>query len=168
MAKYKKCPRCDINWYDSEKQEYCDICLMEMKGKRIYTEDVYEEAEAEEITEERDELYEVGTCRICGKRIASGDICEECEKTHEYDTEEDVQDNMDNDEGWESYRDNATEEDGIHIEDEDGEFDIIEEDEEEEEYEEAEEDDFDEVGDIDDFDDDEEVDDEEADEDDDY
>lgn len=30
--KYKKCPRCDMN-YVSETQNFCTICLAEMSGK---------------------------------------------------------------------------------------------------------------------------------------
>ena len=33
MVKYIKCPRCDLNYIDSEKQEYCDVCIAELKGK---------------------------------------------------------------------------------------------------------------------------------------
>ena len=34
MVRYIKCPRCELNYIDSEKQEYCDVCLKEMKGIR--------------------------------------------------------------------------------------------------------------------------------------
>ena len=32
MVRYIKCPRCELNYIDAEKQEYCDVCLKEMKG----------------------------------------------------------------------------------------------------------------------------------------
>ncbi|MCD8373096.1 MAG: hypothetical protein LUD27_07345 [Clostridia bacterium] len=35
MVKYIKCPRCELNYIDSEKQEYCDVCIAEMKGNRL-------------------------------------------------------------------------------------------------------------------------------------
>ena len=30
MAKYKKCPRCELN-YIHKDQEYCDVCKAELK-----------------------------------------------------------------------------------------------------------------------------------------
>ena len=48
MVRYMKCPRCELNYIDAEKQDYCDVCLKEMKG--IPSEaDELEEAEEIEI-----------------------------------------------------------------------------------------------------------------------
>ncbi len=38
MAKFKKCPRCDINYILAE-QDYCEICIAEMKGQKFIDED---------------------------------------------------------------------------------------------------------------------------------
>lgn len=46
MAKYKKCPRCDIN-YITEEKEYCDICLAEMRGQVVFEDPEEEEEESE-------------------------------------------------------------------------------------------------------------------------
>ena len=55
MVKYVKCPRCELNYIDSEKQEYCDVCIAEMKGSKLQFADLdvedYEELDAE-LTEE--------------------------------------------------------------------------------------------------------------------
>lgn len=45
MPKFKKCPRCDVNYIPIE-QEYCDICEAEMKGIILFN-DTDEEEEAE-------------------------------------------------------------------------------------------------------------------------
>ena len=34
MAKYKKCPRCELNYIEEDK-DYCDVCLAEMQGGRL-------------------------------------------------------------------------------------------------------------------------------------
>ena len=31
MVKYKKCPRCELNYIEEDK-DYCDVCLAEMQG----------------------------------------------------------------------------------------------------------------------------------------
>lgn len=55
--KYKKCPRCELN-YIPEEEEYCTICIEELAG----------------ISEER-------CCYVCGKILddeEENDICREC------------------------------------------------------------------------------------------
>ena len=34
MAKYKKCPRCELNYIEEDK-DYCDVCLAEMQGGKL-------------------------------------------------------------------------------------------------------------------------------------
>ena len=34
MPKYKKCPRCEIN-YILDAEEYCEICKQELRGARL-------------------------------------------------------------------------------------------------------------------------------------
>jgi|AGTN01.2.fsa_nt_gi hypothetical protein len=46
MPKYKKCPRCDIN-YITEDREYCDICIAEMRGQNLFAEDDEDEVSDE-------------------------------------------------------------------------------------------------------------------------
>ncbi len=65
MAKFKKCPRCEINYIPLEK-EYCEICEKEMKGEAHY---------------EEEEDYEEGVlcprCRV--NYLAEGEkLCESC------------------------------------------------------------------------------------------
>ena len=34
MVKYKKCPRCELNYIEEDK-DYCDVCLAEMQGGKL-------------------------------------------------------------------------------------------------------------------------------------
>ena len=51
MTKYIKCPRCDLNYIDPEKQEYCDVCLAEMQGAKLKFADLDEEEDMEKTVE---------------------------------------------------------------------------------------------------------------------
>lgn len=164
MVKYVKCPRCELNYIDEEKQEYCDVCLAELKGNKLkfadLDDDDYEELEADA---EQTEI-----CPVCGiNHIRYGEkMCEACKKESEYEEEEEV--DIDKDEEWKNYLDE--EEDGdLTIDDETLEEELeAEMDEEEEEADES--DDFfddDPLSDFDDEDFDDEDEDDEDDEDDD-
>ena len=128
MAHYMKCPRCELNYIDAEKQEYCDVCLREMKGLSSDIDEI-EEVEEEMPTE---------LCPICGENMMrSGEkMCDECKKKAEYEVEE--PDPEDDDE-WREYLDDDTddldEEMGKLGEALGGEFDDDAEDEEEEDEE---------------------------------
>ena len=136
MVRYMKCPRCELNYIDAEKQEYCDICLKEMKG--LLTEaDEIEEAEEELPTE---------LCPVCGENMMrpGEKMCEECRKKAEYEEEEP---DPEEDDEWREYLDDDTddlsgemgelgEKFGEEFEDED------EEEEPEEEFEDTEEEDL--------------------------
>ena len=43
MVRYVKCPRCELNYIDEEKQEYCDVCLAELHGDKLQFADLDEE-----------------------------------------------------------------------------------------------------------------------------
>ncbi|MBD5632125.1 MAG: hypothetical protein HDP34_02705 [Clostridia bacterium] len=129
MVKYVKCPRCELNYIDSEKQEYCDVCIAEMKGNKLQFADLdvddYEELDAEIVEEE--------LCPICGvNHIRAGEkMCDSCKQQQEYDSEEEV--DIDKDEEWKNY---LEEDDGDLTVDEELQEEIEEEfadDEEEEE-----------------------------------
>ena len=166
MVKYIKCPRCDLNYIDSEKQEYCDVCIAELKGRKLQFADLededYEELDAELETEE--------LCPVCGvNRIAAGEkMCESCKAQQEYEEDEEV--DIENDEEWKNY---LEEDDGDLTVDEELQEEIEEEFAEEEEEEYEDEDDFFESEDVDslsdleddEFDDDEDFDDDDDDED---
>ena len=128
MVRYVKCPRCELNYIDAEKQEYCEVCLKEMKGIPTGLEDL-EEAEEEELATE--------LCPVCGENMMrpGEKMCDECRKKSEYEAEE--TDSEDDDE-WREYLDDDTDdlagEIGEIDESFDGEFD--EEEQEEEEFEE--------------------------------
>ncbi|MCR4660481.1 MAG: hypothetical protein K5765_00575 [Clostridia bacterium] len=74
MPKYKKCPRCELN-YILEDKEYCDVCLSELNGEII--EDI--ELDDEDITEE------LVLCPICKINYIPKDKakCNDCKEAEE-------------------------------------------------------------------------------------
>lgn len=99
MVKYVKCPRCELNYIDEEKQEYCDVCIAEMKGNKLQFADL----EDEDFEELDAELEASELCPVCGvNRIRPGEkMCESCKSQQEFDEEEEV--DIDNDEEWKNY-----------------------------------------------------------------
>ncbi len=137
MGKYKKCPRCELNWIN-EKEELCEVCKAEL-GKAS-TISLLEDDEDEFILEDR-------ICPVCKVNYleADEDICATCRA-------EQAQKNIDkeSEEGddWQDYVDDEP------IAEEDGEVSLSqlqEEEEEDFEEEEAQSDDFEEIGNIDDI-----------------
>lgn len=98
MVKYIKCPRCDLNFIIEGKQEYCDVCIAEMKGSRLQFADLEDEELEEELENEAMEL-----CPVCGvNNMCFGEtMCEACKKQSEY--EDDIQADDEQDEEWKSY-----------------------------------------------------------------
>ena len=134
MVRYVKCPRCELNYIDAEKQEYCDVCLKEMKG--IPT-------DADEIDETEEELP-TELCPICGENMMrpGEKMCEECRKKSEYEQDEP---DPDEDDEWRNYLDDDTDTELDSEMDEIGEafgdeFDDVEEEDEEYQGEDEEED----------------------------
>lgn len=126
MVHYMKCPRCELNYIDAEKQEYCDVCLREMKGI------------VSDIDEEDDDDIATEICPICGENMmrAGEKMCDECKKKAELETEEPNPD--DEDDEWREYLDDDTDdldkEMGKLDEAFNGDLDAEEEEEEDEEY----------------------------------
>ena len=162
MVKYVKCPRCELNYIDSERQEYCDVCIAELKGKKLQFADLDEE-DFEELDAE---LGGEEICPICGvNHVPVGEkMCESCKQQQNYEEEEDI--DIEKDEEWKNY---LEEDDSDLTVDEELQEEIEEEfshdDEEEYDYD-NDEDDFDDVDSLSDLEDD-EFDDDEDDEDDD-
>ena len=135
MVRYMKCPRCELNYIDAEKQEYCDVCLKEMKGIRTDADEI-EEVEENEIPTE--------LCPVCGENMMmpGEKMCEECRKKAEM---EEAEPDPEEDDEWREYLDDDTDDldaemDGMK--EEFGELDDDSaEDEEEEEFEENNDDD---------------------------
>ena len=104
MVRYIKCPRCELNYIDADKQEYCDVCIAEMKGNKLQFADLEDEELEEELDAENTEL-----CPVCGvNRIHYGEtMCESCRRKSEYEEEEEI--DPDKDEEWKSYLDDDME-----------------------------------------------------------
>lgn len=171
VGKYKKCPRCELN-YILQEQEYCPICLAEMK-----------------LAPAEDDDLEL--CSICGKNLITVDqvMCEECEKKRSsIDDVVDDNDSDDEDKGLDDWDSTSPEQDALdneesidspaldtpegftELDDLDDLDDFDDEEDEDDEYQGSDDDDdFDDIGDIDDIDieddDDEKVDDDDDDDD---
>lgn len=100
MVKYVKCPRCELNYIDSEKQEYCDVCIAEIKGSKLQFADL-EDEDFEELNADIEQEEEL--CPVCGvNRIRYGEkLCEACKLKQEYQDEEEV--DIEQDEEWKNY-----------------------------------------------------------------
>ena len=107
MVRYMKCPRCELNYIDAEKQEYCDVCLKEMKGIRT---------DADEIEEEEDAELPTELCPVCGENMmrAGEKMCEECRKKSEVEEEPDPEED---DDEWREYLDDDTDDLDSEMED---------------------------------------------------
>ncbi|MDE6074873.1 MAG: hypothetical protein K2G26_00375, partial [Clostridia bacterium] len=104
MNKYIKCPRCELNFIIEGKQEYCDVCIAEMKGNKLVFADLEDEELEAELENESMEL-----CPVCGiNNMRFGEsMCEACKKQSEY--EEDIVEDDEQDEEWKSYLTEDTE-----------------------------------------------------------
>ena len=135
MNKYIKCPRCELNFIIEGKQEYCDVCIAEMKGSRLQFADLEDEEIEAELEEEVMEI-----CPVCGiNKMRFGEsMCEACRKQSEY--EEDSEEDSEQDEEWKSYLSDDTED--LSLDEDELAEELAEVAEEDEEY--AEEDEYDE------------------------
>ncbi len=122
MIRYIKCPRCELNYIDADRQEYCDVCIAEMKGSRLQFADLDEDDYG--ILDE--ELEEAPLCPVCKiNRLRPGEsICEECRAKQEYEGEddnvrasEDEDLDEDHEDEWQRYLDEEDDED-LTVEDE--------------------------------------------------
>lgn len=98
MVKYVKCPRCELNYIDEETQEYCDVCIAEIKGGKLQFADLDDE-DYEDLDEE---LEQEDICPVCGVNpIRAGEkMCESCKGQQEYEEEEI---DIEKDEEWKNY-----------------------------------------------------------------
>lgn len=138
MGKYKKCPRCELNWIPNE-EEICEVCKAELgKASKISL-----------LEDDEDMDYEERICPVCKVNYldADEDICAACRQEQaDKETEKD-------DDDWKDYVD-----DDAVVHEGEGELSLNQlQEEEEEEFENDEEevcpDDFDDdFGDIDDYD----------------
>ncbi len=130
MGKYKKCPRCDLNYILSE-EEMCDVCKAELglESKIVLLDDIMEEEDALKL------------CPVCHTAYISIDekMCESCLANEKQN--EEINDD-ENDDSWRSFLDDDDTKDAdeeqvdIPLEDLDKEFDGEDDEEEEEVYEE--------------------------------
>ncbi len=163
MIRYVKCPRCELNYIDGDKQEYCDVCIAEMRGNKLEFADLDDDELVEEFEEETSEL-----CSICGvNHVRYGEtICDACKKQSEYDGEEEI--DPEEDEEWKNYLSDDTEDltlDDAKLDEELKEE--LEEEEEDDEFfdneEELDDEDVDSLDDLEDYDDDDDEDDDDDD-----
>ena len=105
MVRYIKCPRCDLNYIDGDKQAYCDVCMKEMKGIKT---------DADELEEEENELA-TELCPVCGENMmrAGETMCDECRKKAEIEEEEP---DPEEDTAWQNYLDDDIDDDDADLE----------------------------------------------------
>ncbi|MCH5143437.1 MAG: hypothetical protein J1G07_07000 [Clostridiales bacterium] len=148
MVRYVKCPRCELNYINEDEQEYCEVCIAEMKGSKLKFADL---EELEDVTaNEFDDI-----CPVCGVgSIRPGEkMCDNCRLQQEYEEDEDV--DMEKDEEWKNYLEedeaSMSSEPAIQLElPDDDDYDDYDEEEDEEYEEEADPlDDFEDIGDYD-------------------
>lgn len=131
MGKFKKCPRCDLNWIAMD-EELCEVCKAEM-GK----------ASSISLLEEDDEELDMDEriCPICKINYLEPDedICQSCRAEQAEKNAEKMEDD-----GWQQFVDD--DEDEPMDPDDEGELSLseVEQEEEEEEEENDEPDDFEE------------------------
>ena len=90
MAKFVKCPRCDLN-YILEGQEYCDVCKAELGiGPGLV------------FAVDNEKEVKIRLCPRC-KQVEIGEDEEMCQKCRENLEFKDDQIDYDNDEGWKNY-----------------------------------------------------------------
>ena len=58
MVKYKKCPRCELNYIEEDK-DYCDVCLAEMQGGKLKFADLDDDEDSEQTA----------LCPVCGENF---------------------------------------------------------------------------------------------------
>lgn len=97
MAKYKKCPRCELN-YILEDEDYCEICKQELKGISCNV-DVDEDDDAE-------------LCPVCGINFLNeGEkMCEACAAARADEEKGSAIDDVEPD-NWDAEDDGVTEDD---------------------------------------------------------
>ena len=94
MAKYKLCPRCELNYIPVD-EEYCDVCKAELKlGPQLMFATLDEDDDASEKL-----------CPVCKQNYipVSEDMCESCMEKQRYDEEKDADVDIDTDEEWKKY-----------------------------------------------------------------
>lgn len=103
MIRYGKCPRCDLNYIDLDKQEYCDVCVAELKGAKLQFADL----DDEDYEELENEAEQTELCPVCGvNKISYGEkMCESCRQENRFDEEEEEEVDIEKDEEWKNYID---------------------------------------------------------------
>ena len=99
MAKYKKCPRCELNYIPIEK-EYCALCEQELKGHLMVENDEEDEEE--------------GLCPRCRTNyLNEGEkYCEQCQAEMEAEKEKSLHDDF-----WEDEAEETVGDDDMFIDD---------------------------------------------------
>lgn len=144
MAKYKRCPRCELNWIP-EEEDFCDVCKAELK---IGGASLLEDEEEELCPVCHQNFLEPGEkiCAYCAQKNADKDDEDGVYNIDDTDrSEEDIEnvsfDELAEEESWEDYDEPFDDSEGFDDADYDGEDE--DEEENDETFEDDLEDDFD-------------------------
>lgn len=117
MPKYKKCPRCEVN-YILEDADYCEICQKELKGQRVIDEELLDcDDFVLGVDEEVDNSdYAMEICSRCGASFRhDGEVlCPNCRPAA---TASKLKGEMDEPDDWSQLIEKVDDEDFIDDED---------------------------------------------------
>ncbi len=97
MPKYIKCPRCDLNYIEEDK-ELCEVCLAERQGRHLRFADIDEFGS--------DDSEATKLCPICGENYISltESCCEDCRDKNIL-ADDEFESDVEQDDEWRKYLD---------------------------------------------------------------
>lgn len=97
MPRYIKCPRCELNYIEEDK-ELCEVCLAERQGRHLRFADI-DDFDA-------DDSEKTKLCPICGENYIypTDKCCEEC-KDKNILADDELEPDVEQDDEWRKYLD---------------------------------------------------------------
>lgn len=97
MPRYIKCPRCDLNYIEEDK-ELCEVCLAERQGRHLRFADIDEF--------DTDDTEATKLCPLCGENYISlsDSCCEDC-KDKNILADDEFESDVEQDDEWRKYLD---------------------------------------------------------------
>lgn len=98
MPRYIKCPRCELNYIEEDK-ELCEVCLAERQGRHLRFADIDEF--------DVDDVEKTKLCPICGENYIypNEKYCEDCKDKSNLAEDDDIEPEDEQDDEWRKYLD---------------------------------------------------------------